>query len=74
MKNYLSQLFLCCMTWMYAALVLFALVCLVFFKETLVVNQILEYYGVAMLAGAIFGAIWNYFNYYHKRKIVRTTK
>lgn len=66
MKNYFSQLFLCCITWMYASLVLFSLTCLIFFKETLVINQILNYYGLVMLVGAIAGAIWNYFKYFHK--------
>jgi len=70
MKNYFSQLFLCCITWMYGSLVLFSLVCLVFFKETLVINQILNYYGLAMLIGAVVGTIWNYFKYF--RKMVAT--
>jgi hypothetical protein len=56
-KDFYSKLFLYCVTWMYAALVLFALVCLVYFKDTLVVNQILDYYGVVMLAGALLGGI-----------------
>jgi len=62
MKNSFSQLFLYAITGISAALVVFALVCLLGFKDNLMIPQILHYYGLAMVAGGLVGSGWYYFH------------
>jgi len=68
MRDFWSELFLSCLVWMYTALILFSLACLAFFENALVSEQILEYYGSAMMAGAASGAFWYYFRLILKMK------
>ncbi len=68
MNKFWSELFLSCMAWMYAAMILFSLVCLTCFEATLVSDQILKFYGSVMLTGAASGAIWYYYRIISKMK------
>jgi len=65
-KALISQLFIACLSGLVGGLILVSLVIYLFFESQVTGHKVLEFYGMAMLAGFLLGGLCKFILIYKK--------